>query len=429
MQYLLSIIVFLLTSVLVADNQPAKVTIVENDGYYQLLKDGTPYQIKGAGYEFNNLQSLKDHGGNSIRTWTTMGEGDKIKKLLDEAYQLGISVSLCLPVTPSRWGFDYNDSEAVKKQYELMKSEVMKYRDHPALLTWIIGNELNHSADSFAVYDAVDAMARMIHELDPNHPVTTTLAGVDSEVLKQVLLRAPNLDFISFQVYGQMAILPDFIKENNYTGPFMVTEWGAIGYWEVEKTEWGAPIEMTSTQKANNYLTGYNEKLSVLNNQLIGNYVFLWGQKQERTPTWFGLFSEHGLKTQAIDVMHYIWNEEWPDNRSPEVKLLTLNEQVAIDSINLTVGEQYNAIVEANDYDKDKLTYQWEIKPESDSQKEGGDFEENIASLRNLVISWENNAATIKAPATPGAYRLFVYVYDNNGNVGHANVPFRVIAK
>ena len=70
----------------------------------------------------------------------------------------------------------------------------------------------------------------------------------------------------------------------------MVTEWGPLGFWEVGKTDWGAPIEQNSTEKARHYLGGYqNFILPALPRQALGSYVFLWGQKQERTPTWFSM--------------------------------------------------------------------------------------------------------------------------------------------
>jgi hypothetical protein len=38
----------------------------------------------------------------------------------------------------------------------------------------------------------------------------------------------------------------------------------------------------------------------------------------------------------------------------------------------------------------------------------------------------DTDRVVIKAPAEPGAYRLFVYVRDGQGNAGHANIPFLV---
>ena len=406
-----------------------KVEIVEKDGKYQLYRGGEPYFIKGAGLNYEDLKGFAAHGGNSIRTWSTSANGKTAMQLLDEAHELGITVSLGLMVMPERWEFDYDNPEQVQEQYDKIKAEVLKYKDHPALLTWFLGNELNHHAKNWKVYDAVNDLAKMIHEVDGNHPATTTLAALDKKAHKELLKRAPDLDFISYQVYGELHVIPEFIEEMEYTGPFMVTEWGAIGYWEMPTTEWGAPVEMHSTAKAKNYLKGYQERLMAVKDQLVGNYVFLWGQKQERTPTWFGLFTEKGEKTEAVDVMHYIWNGEWPENRSPTLVDMTLNGKQADQSVKLTPGGTYTATVVAEDSDGDPLSYYWEIKPESDSRNTGGDFEEDIASLDALIPDHYVQTITVNSPEKPGAYRLFVYIGDGNDHVAHANIPFLVEAK
>ena len=54
-------------------------------------------------------------------------------------------------------------------QLEYARNEVMKYKDHPALLTWIIGNEANLNFRNPKVFDAINDISKMIHELDPNH--------------------------------------------------------------------------------------------------------------------------------------------------------------------------------------------------------------------------------------------------------------------
>jgi hypothetical protein len=403
-----------------------KVEIVRTEDGFQLLRGGQPYLIKGAGLEYGDIASLAEHGGNSIRNWTTRNEVETAQEVLDKALAHGVTVALCLPMQAERWGFDYDDPDAVAAQLEAFREEVIRYRDHPALLAWIIGNELNFDYTNPKVYDAVNDISKMIHELDPNHPTTTTIAGIGENVLRDIEERAPDLDFVSFQVYGELAILPEFIRESDYDGPFFVTEWGAIGHWEMPRTDWGAPIEMTSTEKASVYLEGYRDRIQPLASQLVGSYAFLWGQKQERTPTWFGMFTEDGEETETVDVMHYIWNGTWPDNRSPHVAGLSLDEGSAHDSVTIRAGNRYDAIFDVTDPDGDPLTYRWEVKPESDTRQVGGDFEESIASRDGLVENASSSNVVVTAPTEAGAYRLFAYAYDGQGNAAHANIPFRV---
>jgi len=402
-----------------------KVELAQTTDGYQLLRGGEPYVIRGAGLEFGDIASLAAHGGNSIRTWTTANHVGTAQNVLDTAHANGVTVALCLPMKSEHSGFDYDDPAAVAAQLEGFREEILRYRDHPALLVWIIGNELNYDYTNPRVYDAVNDVSRMIHELDPNHPTTTTVAGLGADVLGDVTERAPDLDFVSFQVYGQLFMLPEFIEETGYDRPFLVTEWGAIGWWEVAKTPWGAPIEPNSTDKANTYLKGFRDKLEPLEGQLIGSYVFLWGQKQERTPTWFGLFTETGEETEAVDVMHHIWNGTWPANRTPRVESMILDGRRAADHVTLSTGRTYLAAFDVVDPDNDELVYRWELKPESDATQVGGAFEESIANLKGLVEA-RGGEARLSAPP-PGEYRLFAYAYDDHGHAAHANIPFLVV--
>lgn len=407
------------------EREPVKVEVARTKTGYQILRGGEPYDIKGAGMSVDHIAALVDHGGNSIRNWTTGNEPQNIMELLDQAHANGVTVMLCLPMQAERWGFDYDDADAVAGQLALFREEVLKYRNHPALLAWIIGNELNHSYTNPRVYDAVNEVARMIHELDPNHPTTTTVAGFFENVVEDIETRAPDLDFISFQAYGMLFAFPELMKKSGFEKPFMVTEWGAIGYWEVGKTDWGAPIEATSSQKADIFMRANKNILTQLDAQLLGSYVFYWGQKQERTPTWFGLLTEEGEETEAVDVMHYIWNGSWPDNRAPQVRKIKLAGKEAGASIRLKPGKRVKARVAVVDPDGDSLTFRWELKPESDAAQTGGDYEQSITSLDGFIDSGDSWTARLTAPG-PGAYRLFVYAYDGNGHAAHANIPFLV---
>jgi len=234
--------------------QAVKVEVVEHGGKYQLLRNGEPYRVKGAGLSEEDLESLAAHGGNSIRTWGTVDGPEGTIRLLDHAHELGVTVSLCLYTGSERVGFDYEDEAAVARQFARIKQEVLKYKDHPALLTWIIGNELNFDFKNPNVYDAVNDLSKMIHEVDPNHPTTTTIAGFSEGMIDILQERAPDLDFFSFQLYAQLYALPEFVKDTDFKDPYFITEWGAIGHWEVPQTSWGAPLEQDSTTKAETYL-------------------------------------------------------------------------------------------------------------------------------------------------------------------------------
>jgi hypothetical protein len=403
-----------------AASEAVPVNVVHEGGRYRLFRSGQPYEIRGAGLA-GNMEALAAHGGNSFRTWSTNDAG----KVLDDALRLGLTVALCIEIGRERQGFDYDDERAVAAQLEFARGEVLKYKDHPALLLWIIGNEPNLQFENPKVFDAIDDISRMIHALDRAHPATTALAGFGKELAGLIDERAPDLDFVSIQMYGDAVNLPRYIEEMTYRKPYLVTEWGAIGHWEVPTTSWGAPIEQNSSEKAASYRASYEAIVSD-GSRLLGSFVFLWGQKQERTPTWYGMFLADGSPTGTVDLMHYLWNGAWPDNRSPRIETMLFDAKTASENIRIASGGKYTANVIASDPDGDVLQYRWEIMRESEATQTGGDFEETPQALQGPIDDGAAGRAHVTAPNEPGAYRLFVYVHDGRGSAGHANIPFIV---
>ncbi len=403
------------------------------NGRYLLYKDGEPFYIHGAGLEFGDIARLAQHGANSFRTWRTDNGRDTGIEILDRAHANGLMVTMGLEIARERegegrgvFGFDYDDVEAIAAQLAAVREEVLLYKDHPALLMWGIGNELNLGSTNPRVWDAVNDIAKMIHEVDGNHPATTMLAGISTDLVQEINTRAPDLDLLGIQMYADIVNLPRYIKETGWDGPYVVTEWGATGHWEVPLTPWGAPIENNSTVKANYYDARYRTAIAADTVQCVGSYVFLWGQKQERTPTWYGMFLPDGEKTAAVDVMHHIWNGRWPDNQAPAIMQLTLNGDSASGGITLVPGSIVLARVRSYDPDGDTLHYRWEVLPEAVEVGHGGDDEAVPEALTGLVDPEDANAINMTAPAEPGPYRLFVYLTDGKGNAAHANIPYFV---
>lgn len=403
----------------------AKVSLRNVNGKHDLLVNNEKFYIKGAGLEFGDVPTLAQHGGNSFRTWRTENGKKTALEVLDEAHKNGLLVTMGIEVGRERHGFDYNDSTQVNEQLRRIKKEVLALKDHPALLIWGIGNELNLHYTNPKVWNAVNEISEMIHEVDPYHLTTTSLAGLAQQEVTYIKERAPDLDILSVQMYGDLPDLPRLIREFGWEGPYMVTEWGATGHWEVPTTSWGAPIEENSTIKAANYLKRYQGGIAADSLQCIGSYVFLWGNKQERTPTWYGIFLEDGRETESVDVMHYIWNGNWPENRTPQIVSFSIEGKTAYDNVILSKGTTSNASVEIYDFENDPISYKWEILPESTDVKEGGDYEERPKALEGLFKGEQNNNLTFKTPAV-GAYRLFIYAADGQAHAATANIPFYV---
>lgn len=411
---------------LAGESGPIPVTVAKDGDNYRLFRGGEPYEIRGAGLEYSDMSVFAKHGGNSIRTWRTDNAEGSGLDVLNEAAENELTVLMCIEIGRERHGFDYDDEEAVAAQLEYARGEVLKYKDHPALLGWMIGNEPNLYYENPKVFDAINDISRMIHETDGNHPTTTALAGFSADLAGVMEERASDLDFVSVQFYGDIVNLPALMDEIGYDKPYMVTEWGAIGHWEVPTTAWGAPIEQNSSEKAENYRKSHEIAIASQPEQVMGSYVFLWGQKQERTPTWYGMLLQDGTGTETIDVMQRIWTGSWPSNRAPAVGTLRLDSRTAYDNVTLQAGQPYQATITASDPDGDDLKFRWEIMRESEAKQSGGDLEQVPEMLPGLTRADAPGEATVTAPAEPGAYRLFVYVFDGEGSGGHANLPFLV---
>ncbi len=409
---------------------PSKVDLKKIGDKYRLFVNGEEFYVKGAGCEFGKIEALAEHGANSFRTWRINNGVSSGIEVLDRAHENGLMVMMGIEVGRERHGYDYNDEEWVAEQKETIRRDIMELKDHPALLGWGIGNELNLRHTNKKVWDAVNDISEMIHEIDGNHPTTTMLAGFYIEEVEYLSKNCKDLDFLSIQLYGDIDNLHQRIEEAGYNGPYLITEWGATGHWEVPMTDWGAPIEQTSSEKAATIKRRFENVIAMDSLSCLGSYVFLWGQKQERTPTWYGLFTEDNREMESIDVMHYIWNNKWPDNLSPKILSAEIEGRDRYSNIKLLPGKQYNATVTFEEPDNDPVNIVTEIMPESTELGDGGDYENRPESISEGIRSDnKGNISFTSSPETPGPYRLFIYVNDNNNNSGTVNIPFLVTSE
>jgi hypothetical protein len=424
----------LLPSTLAQDEPQSPPVIAlarDTEGAWRFFVDDTPFPLRGAGGAEapGLLEALVAAGGNVVRTWgteTLAHTYENGERYIDRAHRLGLMVIPGLWVQHERHGFDYGDPEVIREQRERILAEVRAYKDHPAVLAWGLGNEMEGPSDpsgSAVVFREVEELAKLIKAEDPTRPVMTVIAFHPGKI-RPVMELCPSIDILGLNSYGGAAGAGPALKAAGWTKPFAVTEFGVLGFWEVPATPWGAPLEPTSQAKARTYYATH--KLVFEENDghelCLGTFAFLWGWKQERTATWFGMFLPTGEKLPSVDAMTRAWTGSWPTNRCP--KLTVIHSEAA--GATVLPGRTLGARIDVTDSDDDPLSAHWALFRESSAHSEGGDAEYIPDEIPGRIVYADAMNCTLLAPEEPGPYRLFVTVRDGRGNAATANFPFLV---
>jgi len=410
-----------------AGNEPAIVQIRRVEGGFQLERNGKPFFIKGAVGTYR-LDLLAASGGNSVRS---------SPNALDEAHRHGLTCLVGLPLANPRKGFDYENNEQVNSQFGKIRELVRRYRSHPALLMWAIGNEpeIGTSRDQrVPLWREVNHIAQMIKAEDPNHPVITVIGDAYKRILPELDAHCPALDAVGLNSYNDMLTLPEDVARAGWTRPYVVTEFGPRGHWQVPKTPWRVPIEDSSTEKAGFYLKAYRHAVEG-RPQCLGAYAFYWSHKQEKTHTWYGMFLPDGSATAAVETMGYLWTGRWPTNLCPRIgpgKIRIVGLQGAQDqqSAVMVAGKEVSVEVDVMDPDNDDLVITWDFREDtSDNPNVGGDYEPPTAPLPDVVLGTraKGRIADIRLPNRPGKFRLFVCAHDGHGHAATANLPVLLV--
>ncbi|GAB3940213.1 glycoside hydrolase family 2 TIM barrel-domain containing protein [Spirosoma harenae] len=410
-------------------NSPLKkVAISKENGKYRLYRNGKPFTIKGAA-GYSHFSELNKLGGNTIRIWDTLN----LSSILDSAWANNIAVIVGLPI-PNNDDYMsyYNDPTKASIQYKLCKKIVNKFKNHPALLMWCVGNELSFpyklSYNNF--YSSFNDIVDMIHHDDPDHPVTTTILNFDKDYLITLSLRC-NVDIISFNIFNRINDLKSDLENFSWfwNGPYLLTEWGIDGPWpNSEQTAWGVFIENTSTKKAQLLLNRYKQFVPVNDPRFLGAFIFFWGHKQETTPTWFSIFDEKGARSEILNTMNYIWAGKKDTYKMPAVNYMLVDSKGARDNILLSPGESSTAEVFMETLSDSVKIVDWQIVREDWYKENNINIDRKNIPLKHVFKNQNKLKATFISPALEGPYRISATIYDNQGNFATCNTPFYVVS-
>ena len=413
---------------------PSKVEIVQTPaGEFELQVDGVPFRIRGAGIgqpSDSRFADLVAAGGNTVRTWSA-GDADQVLALAEKH---GVMVAMGIDFGQELHGFNYDDPEAVAAQFARVKEQIDRYKDHPNLLLWIVGNELNLLYGEHGivlvnpkVYSALNDVVQYIHDTDPNHPVSTAFAGYLADHVGHAMPFAPDLDFLAVQMYGDVVRMPEFMAADPSKLPVMLTEYGPLGHWEMPSTAWGREIEEPSGVKAEGLASRIDQYIvNEETGRLIGDFVFYWGHKQERTSTWYSLFTKEGQSDARVDELTRYWTGEYPSNRAPLTMGIDINGVDPARSISLKPSQIVTANIDVTEPDGDAMTTAWTLRREVAERSQGGEYEAVPSAEPIVVIKQSTDSLTFEAPKEAGEYRLFSVTSDPDGKIGTANAPFMV---
>ena len=398
---------------------PRKVSIEKKNGRYSFYKNGKPFLVKGgSGLEY--VKELAESGGNTIMCWDT----SKLEHVFKEAALYNVSVIIGLDLPGSLTGF-YNNKKDVEGFYNAYIAIVNRYKDNPCLLAWCLGNEMTlpTSLTPGPFYKTYNRILDSIHNVDPNHPVSTSVLNITIGEIMTLSWRMPALDFYSMNIYNSVKTMKHNLERTKWLwdGPYLVGEWAPEGGWEAPMTAWQAPIENSSTTKAQLFYEFFTKYMPVKDPRFLGSLVFYWGHRQEYTQSWFSTFSKNGNPNEIKETLNDCWKDTTTPHLSPKIKFMLIDSLAGKNNIIVTSGSKHDALLEMQSSKLlDTLQYKWEIHKENwfygDSPAEVGLFADSTLPVTGF-----------RAPQKEGPYRVFITVYNSKGYFATANIPIYVV--
>ena len=385
-------------------------------GSWRLMRNGKPYFIAGGGGE-ESKSLLKEIGGNSFRTWGARNA----RRDLDEAAKYGHTVMIGFWLGHSKHGFSYLDKKALKRTEQEVLSTVAKIKDHPALLCYALGNEMElgqkHPKE---MWEFINLLAKKVKALDPDHPVGTVVADMNKDKADAINKYVPELQYIGINSYGGALSVGRRWREFGGKIPYILTEYGPKGAWECRRSSNGLPLEWTSTRKADWYREVYERTiLAEKDKWCLGGYVFKWGHKNEASPTWFGTMLPDGTKLEVVATLAKFWGGRIA-NRCPRISEMKVSKDA------LEEGESAEASVDAEDPEGDKIKWHWTLIDEGSSYRKSElGFAVTQGRDGAIVAGQGTCRVKVKLPGC-GKYRLSAYCFDGMGNAAYANWPLVV---
>lgn len=406
----------------VPDSGPSHVEVTGGDGDWDLAVDGQPYTVRGFtwGPSFDTadhyMPMLTDMNANTIRTW---GTGEDTRALLDSAAAHDVRVMMGFWLLPgggpgSGGCVDYRTDDAYKSE---TRADILHwvdvYKDHPGVLMWNIGNEsILGLQDCFSGQDLEDVrhayaefvneVSVAIHEADPNHPTTNTDAWAGA--WPYIQRGAPDLDLLSINAYGDVCGIRENWEDGGYDRPYLLTEGGAPGEWEVPDDANGVPDEPTDIAKGEAYVESW-QCLREHDGVSLGATFFHFGIEGDFGGVWFNVIPGDNKRLGYYAIARAWGVDTSAMNTPPRITAMDV-----ADSGSVEAGTEFTVSVDMSDPDGDPIT------PVVMLNSKYIDDAGGIAAAEFTETS--PGTYRVTAPDRLGVWKVYVFAEDGQGNVG-----------
>lgn len=398
------------------------VSVTGTQGNWQLTVNGAPYQIKGVTWgpptdaALAYMPDLQSMGVNTIRTWGTDGT---TQPLLDAAAAYNIKVINGFWLNQ---GEDYlNDTTYKTNTLNTIEQWVNTYKNDPAVLMWDVGNEviltmqntysgtqLEQERVAYAQY--VEQIVQAIHSIDPYHPVTSTDAWTGAWPYYKA--NTPDLDLYAVNSYGAVCSVKQDWINGGYTKPYIVTESGEPGEWEVPNDANGVPTEPADTQKAAGYVSAWN-CITGHTGVALGATLFNYGIENDFGGVWFNLITGH-WKRLSYYAVKQTYSGQTSTNTPPVITNLVVSQN------SVPAGGQFTVSANVSNPNNNLLRYHLMF---TSKYVDGGTGLLNANFTQTGTTSF-----SVTAPSTMGVWKVYLYAYDGQGNVGIETISFKVVS-
>ncbi len=405
----------------------AKTTIQKNNGKWEILVDGEPFDVKGVTFGGDwtpetlgaQLKELKFLGVNSIRLW---GTNDMTNMLLDSchAYDINVMVGIWLrhgrPGMEADDSFDYlTDKKGMEDMYNGAMKTVDLYKNHPAVLTWGVGNEvyLNIATDKEKVEYSkfLERICSDIKKKDTNHPITSVEAWTFG--LKWWKEMVPSVDIYGINSYGGgVNALQGELEKAGIDKPYVVTEFGVTGEWDVKDDKNGVRMEPNDQQKYDAIAKGYHDWIAN-KPSCLGVYVFHYSNGHNFGGPWL-LLKHQGSYRPQYWATREAYTGKKPINNVPSISTFSLPDE------KVKTGAWIPVTLEASDMENDELKVSFHYNQRIGSRKK----KDQIIALNyrgNLEDGFE-----IQIPDEDGGIKVYAYVKDSYNNMGIAHTSITI---